>query len=338
MAKTVIFAVAGSGKTTYIINSLSIQQRALLITYTTANYENIRLRIIRKFGYMPSNIKLMTYFEFAYNFCYLPLLSPIIKGLGLNFSGSAEQWRKSTDPGYYIDASKRLYSNRISKLFRHYNILPDINIRLEKYFDALYIDEVQDFGGNDFNFLKSLSQANLTHIYVGDFFQYTFTTSADGPVNRNLHSNYISYQQQFTAMGVAVDTTTLSNSYRCTKNVCDFISDEIGIAIASNRTGCSKVMWVDDPEMAANIYRHNNIVKLFYREHAKHKGNARNWGDTKGEDHYHHVCVVLNHASLQALKGQGLNSLPQTSKNKLYVACSRAKGHLFLIPENLIKN
>lgn len=43
MDKKVIFAVAGSGKTTYIINGLSADKRSLIITYTTANYYNILL-------------------------------------------------------------------------------------------------------------------------------------------------------------------------------------------------------------------------------------------------------------------------------------------------------
>ena len=29
-----------------------------------------------------------------------------------------------------------------------------IRENFEKYFDAVYIDEIQDFGGNDFNFIK----------------------------------------------------------------------------------------------------------------------------------------------------------------------------------------
>ncbi len=45
MDKKVIFAVAGSGKTTYIVNTLSDSKKSLIVTYTTANYENLRKKI-----------------------------------------------------------------------------------------------------------------------------------------------------------------------------------------------------------------------------------------------------------------------------------------------------
>ena len=46
MDKRVIFAVAGAGKTTYIVNRLSRGKRSLIITYTNANYNNLRKKII----------------------------------------------------------------------------------------------------------------------------------------------------------------------------------------------------------------------------------------------------------------------------------------------------
>ena len=37
MDKRVIFAVAGSGKTTYIINQLNVDSKAIIVTYTINN-------------------------------------------------------------------------------------------------------------------------------------------------------------------------------------------------------------------------------------------------------------------------------------------------------------
>lgn len=75
MDKRVVFAVAGSGKTSLIISSLSLEQRALILTYTEANQSNLRRKIIERFGCVPDNIKVMGYFSFLYQFCYLPFLS-----------------------------------------------------------------------------------------------------------------------------------------------------------------------------------------------------------------------------------------------------------------------
>ena len=50
MDKRIIFAVAGSGKTSLIIEKLTLEKRNLLITYTENNFINLRSKIINKFG------------------------------------------------------------------------------------------------------------------------------------------------------------------------------------------------------------------------------------------------------------------------------------------------
>ena len=74
MDKRVIFAVAGSGKTTYIIDQIDEFSKSLIITFTNNNYDNLRKKIIKKFGYLPSTIKILTYFTFLHSFCYKPYL------------------------------------------------------------------------------------------------------------------------------------------------------------------------------------------------------------------------------------------------------------------------
>lgn len=49
MDRRLILAVAGSGKTTYLINTLNMEQRFLIVTYTDNNLANIRQRIINTF-------------------------------------------------------------------------------------------------------------------------------------------------------------------------------------------------------------------------------------------------------------------------------------------------
>ena len=102
-----------------------------------------------------------------------------------------------------------------------------INKRIEKYYDYLLIDEIQDFAGHDFNLIESIAKTNCEILFVGDFYQHTFDTSNDGNVNKNLFNNYELYKKRFESMGLAIDTTSLSNSYRCSKTVCDFIKAKL---------------------------------------------------------------------------------------------------------------
>ena len=58
MDKSVILAVAGSGKTSLIIKKLNLEENFLLVTYTINNTRNLKESIIKKFGYFPENIDL----------------------------------------------------------------------------------------------------------------------------------------------------------------------------------------------------------------------------------------------------------------------------------------
>lgn len=336
MDKRVIFAVAGSGKTTHLINRLNETDSFLLVTYTTNNVHNLRMGIIKKFTYFPTNIKLLSYYSFLYGFCYKPFLNDVLKTKGINYEPNTNKYLKSDTREYYIDKFDRVYSSRISKLLLDTEEYKNVIDRISKYFNHLFIDEIQDFGANDFNLLKKISKANVEHTYVGDFFQHTFDTSRDGNVNTSLHNNFTKYIKEFEQMGLTPDSVTLSKSYRCSPTVCKFITDSLGIKIESHRSDETSVEYIDNKEVASAIFSNSKIVKLFYQEHYKYDCFSRNWGDSKGEDKYFDVCVVLNKSTLAKFQKGILHELPPTTKNKLYVALSRAKNNLYLVPYNLV--
>ena len=199
MDKDVIFAVAGSGKTSLIIDQLDLKSRALVITYTITNLNNLKRRVIEKFGKIPSNVHIYSYFNFLYSFCYKPYLHYNYRAKGINYEPCRNKYAKGYDR--YVDSSRRLYSNRIAKLLEVENVLDVFKARLEKYFDQILIDEIQDFAGNDFNLLKTIVKSDVKIICVGDFYQHTFDTSRDGVVNKTLHQDYEKYKHSFNYMG-----------------------------------------------------------------------------------------------------------------------------------------
>lgn len=337
MDKRIIFAVAGSGKTSLIIENLTLEKRSLLITYTENNFINLRSKIINKFGYFPDNIQVYSYFTFLYSFCYKPFLAFKVKAKGINWEPVLPRFTKTTSPKHYMDSYRRLYHARIARLFQEMKVLSDINARLEKYYDNVFVDEVQDFAGHDFNLLSSICQANINITFVGDYFQHTFDTSRDGPTNKNLHVDYQKYQAKFSAMSLHVDLETLSGSYRCSPTICNFISDLIGIDISSHREDVKAIEFIEESERIDELMKCSNTVKLFYQNHQKYQCYSKNWGASKGEDHYNDVCVILNNTTLKQFKSGKLDELVPQTKNKLYVACSRAKGNLYFIAEKLLK-
>lgn len=337
MGKSVIFAVAGSGKTTLIINRLSLDQRALIITYTENNYRHLCNRIIQKFGVIPSNITVMTYFSFLHGFCYRPLQQMQLKTQGLSFRRPEDRPYALTDIRRYRDSSRRLYHNRLAKLLAMNGCLPQVFARLERFYDCLYVDEVQDFAGHDFNLLMHLSKARIELTCVGDFYQHTFDTSRDGNLNGNLHADMAKYEKRFRDSGIAVDKVTLGNSWRCGTTVCDFISAKLQIPMGAHGQQVTQVIDVVDLAMAHALHADTSVVKLFLKEHYKYGCHSLNWGASKGMDHFQDVCVVMG-ADIwkRHLAGTLHEAVPQT-RNKLYVACSRARGSLYFMPDKLLK-
>jgi len=336
MDKKVIFAVAGSGKTTYIVNHLSFEKRSLIITYTDGNYENLSRKILSKFnGIWPENVTLMTYFSFLYKFCYKPYFADKIKAKGITYKNNPNMYLPQTSQKYFLSSTGLLYSNRLAFYFEKENVLSKIKSRLERYYDELVIDEIQDIGGRDFDFLESIMDANINMLFVGDFYQHTFDTSRDGNKNRSLFDNKANYEARFSAKGIICDNTTLVNSWRCSINVCKFVTEKLGINIYSNRSNedNTAITILSDADEMNTILSDNKIVKLHYQNASKHGYMHRNWGDTKGEDKYNDICVLLNKNTAKLFAADKLSELAPMTKNKLYVAITRAKGNVFLMNE-----
>lgn len=340
MDKRVVFAVAGSGKTSSIIELLSNDSRCLMVTYTDNNTKHLRNKVIEKFGKIPDGIRIYSYFTFLYSFCYRPICGYKTKTKGINFDyplpAYAQRTKKDTKR-HYIDYGGRLFSNRISKLLLEFGVIEAVIERIEQFFDSVCIDEVQDFAANDFNFLCSLAKTNAKMRLVGDFYQHTFDTSRDGNTQKSLHSCFDKYCIKLEKSGFKIDLESLSSSYRCSPTVCSFVEKNLGIRIQSHRKDAVDIQFFDDQETAKRIFQDNSVAKLFYQNSNKYSGNTANWGSIKGLDHFQDICIVLNPTTLKAFREGALEQLNPTTKNKLYVACTRAKGNLYFLPEKNLK-
>jgi superfamily I DNA/RNA helicase len=337
MDKRVIFAVAGSGKTTYIVDNLSADKRSLIVTYTNGNHDNLRKKIIAKFDdKWPENITLMTYFSFLYNFCYKPFLSDKYKSKGLFYEPNSNKYAKQTNIDYYMAKNRYLYSNRLALFLEKNNVIDEIRIRIETYFDEFIIDEVQDISGRDFTLLESLMATNISMLFVGDFYQHTFDTSRDGRVNGTLFDDKAIYETRFTNKGLTIDNAMLTSSWRCSRSVCKYINDNLDIEISSNRPSAedTSVEYITDVDRKSSILEDPTIIKLHYKDGAKSGIGHKNWGESKGEDYHNDVCVMLNKNTAKRRSTGELNILPTSTKNKLYVAITRAKGNVYLIDES----
>lgn len=340
MDKRVVFAVAGSGKTSSIIDLLDEDSRCLIVTYTENNAGQLKHRVIRKLGSIPRGVRIYTYFTFLYSFCFRPLCGYETRSRGINFDIPLllhVQRSKKNTVAHYMDGNRKLYASRVAKYLIEANVVNEVVERLEGFFDLVCIDEIQDFAANDFNLLCNIAAANVNMLLVGDFYQHTFDTSRDGATQKNLHKNFEKYCQKIEKAGYLLDLASLSHSHRCSPEVCAFVTNNLGIDIQSHRTDAVQVRLVSDEQEIEKMFYDDSVVKLYYQRCDLYSGNSENWGNTKGLDHFTDVCVVLNPGTMKHFESETLDQLPAMTLNKLYVACTRAKGDLYFINEDHVK-
>lgn len=320
----VINAVAGSGKTSYIVNQLSLEdKKSLILTYTTANQENIKEKIIKKFGYLPSNIFIYGYFEFLLKFIIKPLCPYPVRDISFEIPHF-----RYTSP--FTRDKNRIFHNRMAKYILE-NIL-DFKQRMDRYFDEVFIDEMQDLASDDFKWMLSLKDLEIPVTLVGDFFQSTFASSRRGNHLGNLYNNFSTYREIIENAGYYFDTTTLVKSHRCTSTVCNFIKDNLGINIESANETSSEITYITDAEEIKKTLENNNIKKLFYQNSGKFNVNGENWGNSKGMT-YENVCVILNDTTFKKYIKNELGELAPQTLRKFYVACTRSSGDIYFINE-----
>lgn len=325
--KRLIQAVAGSGKTKTIIDDLDIEKRNLIITYTSTNQDEIRKRIIHKYGCLPEKIYVFGVFEFFYKFCLKPYYKERLVGLDFNYR-SKGRYDKTA-----FNKQRAIHSRLSNFLMNKSNI--DYLDRMDRFFDCIYIDEVQDFESYDFDWVKSLSKLNAKVWLLGDFYQKTYSTSRDGNKGSGIHKDIGKWLDELKAF--EIDTSTLIKSHRCPAKICNFVREKIGISIyhKEDNDDVSDVELIEEEIRIAKIMSDDSIMKLFYQEFYKYNCNGKNWGESKGGE-YSEVCIILNTTTLGFFEKEELSKLAYQTKNKFYVACTRTKGNLYFIPQRLI--
>lgn len=337
MDKQLVLAVAGSGKTTFIVNNIDFNKRSLIITYSNTNRDNLIRKIYeRNNGLFPESVIVMTYFTFLYSFCYKPFLSDKFRAKGINYSeiDGSRRFLSQDDPRYYFDDYRRIYNRRLSLLIDKSGQIEDVKQRIKKYFDFFAIDEIQDIGARDFNFLKDIMKTNLDMLFVGDFYQHTYTTSHDGNVNKNLFEDIQKYIKHFTDKGFIINYQ-LQKSFRCQQKTCDFVRNKLGIEIYSDKCDESYIDIVTDEKKAKMIINDDDIVKLHYDKSNLYGSNHKNWGDVKGDDKYTDVCVIISDSIYKNLFCCTNPKFANNTRNKLYVAITRSRRNVYFIHQKL---
>lgn len=232
-----IIAAAGAGKTTYIVRKACAQpdKKILITTYTTENYLGIKEKIIKEKGHIPKNITIQTWFSFLLQHGVRPYqdaidatLHEVTVGFCRVEARSAKFIKESDVLGHYFTSDVRIYSDKISKFVFKSNEASKgaIISRIEKIYDDIYIDEVQDLSGYDLALLKLLFASKCNILIVGDPRQTTYTTHNEAKFKQYIGGKIKNFIENELGKkkSCEIDEETLSKSHRNHTLICKYSS------------------------------------------------------------------------------------------------------------------
>lgn len=358
---TIMLAVAGSGKTYHIANRLKQSEKNLVITFTNQNVANLKKEIILANGKIPDNTQVLTLSSFVYRWLLKPF-EPVLevgnkKGIitkGVEITKDPEPQRNGGKPNFkYVKQNnfrhyiynQKYYSGRMTSLFlaQPKETKKIIFERFYKYCDHVYIDELQDFIGKDFELLLSIvKDKNLKVFSVGDFFQHSvsktnFLTSKPFIKRGGDHITKEEYKALFKGK-IEIDEVTLIKSRRVPLDICEFIKRKLKIEIQSSSIVKGHYELLCKDEDITKVLEDKGIVKLFFNNSRKYSCSPTiNWGYSKG-DTYKKSCIILT-KTFELLFEDDFSCahLTPAQINPLYVAMTRATDELYFIRESDFK-
>jgi DNA helicase-2/ATP-dependent DNA helicase PcrA len=184
-------AVAGSRKTQWIVEECAakpVTERILILTYTTANQLELRSRLAKEAGDHP-RVEVLGWFSFLLNH----FVRPFVPYSYLDARLAGFDFKSPPQQGVPV-ASKSRYFNDIGQVRKVH--LPQLVARIEadssqagirrieRIYDRIYIDEVQDLCGYDLEVLKLLIKSSIPLAMVGDVRQAILATNEREPKNK----------------------------------------------------------------------------------------------------------------------------------------------------------
>ena len=245
---------------------------------------------------------------------------------------------------HYVDTRGRFYLSNLTELIMFVrrgrdSLINKIANALNRFWDNIVVDEFQDFREFDSEFIMAIASEVSNILLVGDYFQHSVSAKGNSGKpfrNRKGEVPFQTFVDELRKKKFEVDLETLAKSRRCPISVCDFVSNRLRIPIQAYHDKQGIVKWVD-PNEFDSIINDDDIIKLVWEDAIKYPFWANNWSYSKG-DTYKKVCVILTE-KMDYLKKSPLRvGESPISRNRLYVALTRASDELYLATSDLLKD
>lgn len=329
-------AAAGAGKTTFLVKK-ALQQtnkKILITTFTDSNEQGIREKFYQIHGCIPQNVSIVPWYTFLIRHGIRPYQSYItdktVKGIHMvNAEIPALRYARDDEERNYITKGGRVYSDKISKLAYKLNEMSKgcVIDRFKNIFSDIYIDEVQDLAGHDFEIIKLLCEAGVNLTLVGDVRQTTYKTHYEAK-NKKYSKGGIEEYCKDKIKSVNIDTVSLNTTHRNNPEICAFANtlypNMIGCSSDMNeKTGHDGLFWVSDKDVDAYLEAFSPMqLRSDVRKRVNEEYGVLTFGNSKGLG-FDRVLIYPTKPMLEWIAGKG--TLKDESRCKAYVAVTRAK-------------
>jgi DNA helicase-2/ATP-dependent DNA helicase PcrA len=347
---TATLAVAGARKTQSIVEACrdgDPSKRRLVLTYTLTGQLDLERRL--RAACPPTSLPdVCGWYAFLLRHWvrpFLPLKYPDHRLKGLNFEGEPLKNKQgvviASGVDRYLDDQSRAYKRFLSKLAIDVAQAAGGTVitRLQRMYDEIYIDEVQDVTGYDLDILEQLLGSTSTVRLVGDIRQSVFDTNPQDPRHPKFRGLGMLdwFKQQEDAGRLQIEHS--SETWRSVQDVAAF-SDSLfdpdlefppTISRQSASSDHDGVFALANEQVAAYIAEHDPVcLRQAVTTVIPNGVEARNFGISKGLTHQRVLIFTTGPMRAFLIKG---TALAPKSACGLYVGVTRAVHSVAFVME-----
>jgi DNA helicase-2/ATP-dependent DNA helicase PcrA len=368
-------AGAGSGKTHKIITDaievINGGGRVLVVTYTTNNQAELRARFVKLYGASSEHFIVKGLFTFYLEDMVRPYQRVVFSdrittisftesnphlmpGTTFHIKGRGEKRADGTiNPLHYLTPCKtKAYSGLLAKLATHIakQSKDAAARRLNEVYQRIFFDEVQDLVGWDYDVIKSINKVMPNSICcVGDFRQTIYTTTFGHKAPQTLQEkvDYLVGKLKF-------EKKSMPKNRRCVQEICD-LSDMIHAGLYDKTiSGVEKIPEDIAHHCGAFIVKQSQVAGYL----TAFQPQVLRWSSTTGRKYLPNNLLCYTFGSCKGLGFDRVLVIPpdkhlkflggdltvfekdktEESRNKFYVAVTRARYSLAFVVEDKLAN
>lgn len=339
----VVIASAGGRKTTYIVEEALKQKdkRILITTYTRENLDQITTYLIERNGCIPDNITILSWFTFLLRDGVWPyqnniLSSQRVESLDFNTVQVPIVKGGRSNPAWYLNRGNYLYKDRVSEFVCDCNSRGGGLVigRLEKIYDVIYIDEMQDLVGWDQELVELIMQSSIQTTLVGDPRQATYVTNRSSKNKAQKGRNMMNWVAELIKKDLCL-MEERKECFRCNQEICDFadgLYPELPKTKSMNtkKTGHDGIFTITVDDVPQYITDYSPKILRWNIKSDTLGLPAMNIGNSKGRT-FDRVMIFPTNPMKLYLKTKNISDAGDIPK--LYVAVTRARHSVVFVTE-----